>query len=85
MNAVTFDFELVPKAPGRATYFVKDGPRCDRTRGFKNREDVARWFDRMRETNALDWRVGDSFRIRGYAADLQIVRRTTNAAYHPCK
>lgn len=70
-----FTYEMVPLCQSRARYFVRRGATTKFNRGFRNKKELDNWFDALHACGALDWRVGNLFRLRGDDLDMEIVGR----------
>lgn len=58
-------------------YFIRRGATTWYSVGFRTKHDAGLWIDS--HGDALDWRAGYLFRLRGDARDVQIVTRKGEA------
>lgn len=79
-SARAADALLIHKAdqgPG-LRWFIRRGPTTWFNRGFRTKERASAWISS--HGDALDWRAGYVFRLRGDARDIAIVDRSGNVA-----
>ncbi len=60
------------KGPG-LRYFIKRGATTWYSVGFRSKANASKWIDS--HGDALEWRAGFVFRLRGDARDVDIVNR----------